>query len=280
MLIYLKCLKHCKGFVPCCIGPSPDPSSQCSSSPLKIKFRSYQWAISLLVTPPLGALSKAMPVKQKIKKMGCQTKPQTIIPLPMTMFEGASEFMIHGSQFSLYQLGPHDNSSQSESSFLVSVLKGFIYSHHSSPVVCQLVEKNLSLNQYSAEHGTVTILYFSKSLLLQDLQVDPNISRMNAGSCSFDLLVHLGLFPGKPNKAQADKMPLDAVVSRGNCCCGNISYHGFVFLVSKYFQYMSVAETTTGGTCLILSTTIGIQNAIKLMTVPSSTLTVGPNLPT
>jgi hypothetical protein len=30
-----------------------------------------------------------------------------------------------------------------------------------------------------------------------------------------------------------------------------------VFLVSKYFQHVSVTETTTGGTCLILSTTIG-----------------------
>jgi len=30
-----------------------------------------------------------------------------------------------------------------------------------------------------------------------------------------------------------------------------------VFLVSKYFQHVSVTETTTGGTCFILSTTIG-----------------------
>ena len=30
-----------------------------------------------------------------------------------------------------------------------------------------------------------------------------------------------------------------------------------VFLVSKYFQHVSVTETTTGGTCFIISTTIG-----------------------
>jgi hypothetical protein len=83
---------------------------------------------------------------------------------------------------------------------------------------------------------------------------------MNAGSCSFDLLTRLGLFPGQPNEALAEydtKVPLDAVVSRGSCYCGRISRHGFVFLVSKYFQHVSVAETPTGGTCFILSTTIG-----------------------
>ena len=77
---------------------------------------------------------------------------------------------------------------------------------------------------------------FSKSLLLQDLQVDPDVGRMNAGSCSFDLLVRLGLFPGQPNETLAEydtKVPLDAVISRGNCYCGRISRHGFVFLVSK-----------------------------------------------
>ena len=181
----------------------------------------------------------------------------------MTLFEGASEFVIHGGQFNqvtgnLYQLGPHDDSGQSKRSFLVSLLEGF--SHRSPPVVRRLVEKDSSLNQYSAEQGTVTLPHFSKSLLLQDLQVDPDVGRMNAGSCSFDLLTRLGLFPGQPNEALAEydtKVPLDAVVSRGNCYCGRISRHGFVFLVSKYFQHVSVAETTTGGTCFILSTTIG-----------------------
>jgi hypothetical protein len=140
------------------------------------------------------------------------------------------------------------------------VLEGFIYSCHSPPVVRRLVEKDSSLNQYFVEHGTVTIPHFSKSLLLQDLQVDPHVGRMNGGSCSFDLLARLGLFPGQANEAMAQydtEVPLDAVISRGNCYCGRISRHGFVFLVSKYFQYMSVAETTTGVTCFILSTTIG-----------------------
>ena len=116
------------------------------------------------------------------------------------------------------------------------------------------------MNQYSAEHDTVNIPHFSKSLLLQDLQVDPDVGRLNAGSCSFDLLARLGLFPGQANQALAQydtEVPLDEVISRGNCYCGRISRHGFMFLVSKYFQHVSVAEAETGGTCFILSTTIG-----------------------
>jgi len=182
----------------------------------------------------------------------------------MALFEGASDFVIHDGRFisNFYQLGPHDDSSQSESSesFFVSVLESFIYSRRSPAFVRQLVEKDSSLNQYSADYGTVTIPNFSKSLLLQDLEVHPNVGRMNAGSCSFDLLARLGLFPGQPDEALANydtEVPLDAVVSRGNCYCGRISRHGFVFLVSKYFQHVSMAETTNGGTCFILSTTIG-----------------------
>ena len=42
---------------------------------------------------------------------------------PMALFEGASEFTIQGGSFTgsqiTYQLGSHDDSSQSESSFLV-----------------------------------------------------------------------------------------------------------------------------------------------------------------
>ena len=182
--------------------------------------------------------------------------------LPMTLLEGASEFVIHGGQFNhvTYQLGPHDSSGQSESPSLVSVLEGFMYSPCSPPVIRRLVEKDSSLNQYSVEHGTVTIPHFSKSLLLQDLQIDPDVGRLNGGSCSFDLLARLGLFPGQANEALAQydtEVPLDAVVSRGNCYCGRISRHGFVFLVSKYFQHVSLAEATTGGTCFILLTTIG-----------------------
>ena len=137
-----------------------------------------------------------------------------------------------------------------------------VYSKGSPPVVRRLVEKDKSFNQYSAEHGTVTIPHFSKSLLLQDLKVDPDVGRLNAsaGSCSFDLLVRLGLSPGQPNESLAEydtRVPLDAVVSRGNCYCGRISRHGFVFLVSKYFQHVSLEQTATGGTCFILSTTVG-----------------------
>ena len=184
----------------------------------------------------------------------------------MTPFEGPSEFVIHGGQFNqvmgnFYQLGgPHDDSSQSEPSSFVSVLEGFIYSLRVPLVVRRLVEKDSSLNQYSVRDGTVNIPRFSKSLLLQDLQADRDVGRMNAGSCSFDFMVRLGLFPGQTNETLAEydtKVPLDAVISRGNCYCGRISRHGFVFLVSKYFQHVSVAESTTGGTCFILSTTIG-----------------------
>ena len=199
------------------------------------------------------------------KKRGIRTKPQLIIPLSMALFEAASEFVIHGGQFNqvtgnFYQLGPHDDSSQSERSFFVFCRNVVCIHVCSPPVVRRLVEKDSSLNQYSAEHGTVTIPHFSKSLLLQDLQVDPDVGRMNAGSCSFDLLVRLGLFPGQPNEALANYdtgVPLDAVVSRGNCYCGRISRHGFVFLVSKYFQHVSVAEATEGGTCFDILTSIG-----------------------
>ncbi|KAF8967548.1 hypothetical protein BDZ97DRAFT_1803931 [Flammula alnicola] len=166
----------------------------------------------------------------------------------MTFFERASEFEINGGQFNgvhnvvgnIY-LGQHEDSSQASA-------------------VRKLVEKDASLNQYSAQHGTLTIPHFSKSLLLQDLPVDPDAGRISAGSCSFDLLARLGLFPGQPNEALAEydaDVPLDAVVSRGSCYCGRISRHGFVFLVSKYFQHAAMAEVAGGGTCIVLSTSIG-----------------------
>jgi len=126
--------------------------------------------------------------------------------------------------------------------------------------VRRLVEKDSCLNQYSVEHGTVTIPRFSKSLLLRDLQVDHDAGRISSGSCSFDLLARLGLFPGQLNEVLAEydaDVSLDTVVSRGNCYCGRISRHGFIFLVSKYFQHASMAETTRSGTCFILSTSIG-----------------------
>lgn len=127
-------------------------------------------------------------------------------------------------------------------------------------VVRKLFEKDSSLNQYSVENDTVTIPRFSKSLLLRDLQLDPNSGRISNGSCSFDLLGRLGLFPGQSNEALAEydtSVPLDAVVSRGNCYCGRFSRHGFIFLVSKYFQHASMVKTKKGGTCFILSTSIG-----------------------
>ena len=124
----------------------------------------------------------------------------------------------------------------------------------------KLVEKDAALNQYSVENGTLKIPRFSKSLLLQDLPIDFDVGRISAGSCSFDLLARLGLSPGQDNEALAEydtDVPLDAVVSRGNCYCGRMSRHGLIFLVSKYFQYASVEKATGGGTCIVLSTSIG-----------------------
>ncbi|KAF8814010.1 hypothetical protein BYT27DRAFT_7206382 [Phlegmacium glaucopus] len=161
----------------------------------------------------------------------------------MSFFEGASEFIIHGGQFNniagdVY-LGQHEGSSQ---------------------LVRRLVEKDADLNQYSVEHNTLTIPHFSKSLLLQDIPVDADAGRISKGSCSFDLLARLGLFPGQQNdslaKYDAD-VPLGAVVSRGNCYCGRISRHGFIFLVSKYFQRASMVEVAGGGSCIVLLTSIG-----------------------
>ena len=126
--------------------------------------------------------------------------------------------------------------------------------------LCRLVEKDAALNQYCIENGTLKIPHFSKSLLLQDLPIDFDAGQISAGSCSFDLLARLGLSPGQDNEALAEydaDVPLDAVVSRGNCYCGRISQHGLIFLVSKYFQYASVEKATGGGTCIVLSTSIG-----------------------
>ncbi|PPQ96157.1 hypothetical protein CVT26_004792 [Gymnopilus dilepis] len=161
----------------------------------------------------------------------------------MSLFEGASEFEISGGQF--------------------SHIAGNVYlgsSENARQAVQRLVEKDASLNQYSAEHGTLSIPRFSKSLLLRELPIDPDVGRISRGSCSFDLLVRLGLFPGQQNEALAEydmEVPVDEVVSRGNCYCGRISRHGFIFLVSKYFQHASMAEATGGGSCIILSTSIG-----------------------
>lgn len=128
------------------------------------------------------------------------------------------------------------------------------------PVVRRLVEKDASLNRYSAERGTLSIPRFSKSLLLRDLPECPEVGRIGAGSCAFDLLVRLGLFPGQPSETFAEydtAVPLGAVVSRGNCYCGRISRHGFIYLVSKYFQTASMADVSGGGTCIVISTSIG-----------------------
>jgi hypothetical protein len=127
-------------------------------------------------------------------------------------------------------------------------------------VIRRLVEKDADLNQYSVEHNTLTIPHFSKSLLLQDILVDSDAGRISKGSCSFDLLARLGLFPGQHNDALAKydaDVPLGAVVSRGNCYCGRISRHGFIFLVSKYFQRASMAEVAGGGSCIVILTSIG-----------------------
>lgn len=126
--------------------------------------------------------------------------------------------------------------------------------------VRRLVENDASLNQYSADHGTLNIPHFSKALLLRDLHECPDMGRISSGSCAFDLLIRLGLFPGQPNDALAEydtAVPVGSVVSRGNCYCGKISRHGFIFLVSKYFQHASLAEVAGGGICIVISTTIG-----------------------
>ncbi len=101
---------------------------------------------------------------------------------------------------------------------------------------------------------------FSKSLLLRDLKECPDVGRINTGSCAFSLLSRLGLSPGKPNEALAEydgAVPLDAVVGRGSCYCGHISRHGFIYLVSRYFQDVTMAEVSGGGTCIVMSTSIG-----------------------
>ena len=95
---------------------------------------------------------------------------------------------------------------------------------------------------------------------MRDLPECPDVGRVGTGSCAFDLLVRLGLFPGQPNEELAEydaAVPLGAVVSRGNCYCGRISRHGFIYLVSRYFQDATMAEVSGGGTCIVISTSIG-----------------------
>lgn len=52
-------------------------------------------------------------------------------------------------------------------------------------------------------------------------------------------------------------IPIENVVARGTCCCGRISRHGLVHLVSRFFQHASIQETSSGGTIITINTTIG-----------------------
>ena len=109
--------------------------------------------------------------------------------------------------------------------------------------------------------GTIRIPRFSRSLLLKDLSVDtsePSSARLEV-SCSYDLASSLRLLPGQENEefAEYDEVPVDRAISRGQCYCGRISRHGLLFLVSRHLQDVTMAETTSGGSSIVIQTTLG-----------------------
>lgn len=102
---------------------------------------------------------------------------------------------------------------------------------------------------------------FTKDLLLNITNITTDAAgRPTSGSCCFDLAWRLGLLPGQSNSGFTEYeqgIPISEVVTRGSCCCGRISRHGFVHLVSRFFQHASVQETPGAGTAIIINTTIG-----------------------
>ena len=109
--------------------------------------------------------------------------------------------------------------------------------------------------------GTIRIPLFSRSLLLRDLSVDtsePSSARLEV-SCSYDLASSLRLLPGQENEefADYDEVSIDRAVSRGQCYCGRISRHGLIFLISRHLQDVTMAETISWGSSIVVQTTLG-----------------------
>ena len=109
--------------------------------------------------------------------------------------------------------------------------------------------------------GTIRLPRFSRSLLLRDLSVDtsePSGERLEV-SCSYDLASSLRLLPGQENEefAEYDEVLMDRAVSRGQCYCGRISRHGLLFLISRHLQDVTTVETTSGGSSIVVQTTLG-----------------------
>ena len=108
---------------------------------------------------------------------------------------------------------------------------------------------------------TIRIPRFSKSLLLRDLSVDtsePSYSQFTV-SCSYDLGSSLRLLPGQENEefAEFDEVPVDRAVSRGPHYCGQISRHGLLFLISRHLQHITTRGTPSGGSSIVVQTTLG-----------------------
>ncbi|KAF5323749.1 hypothetical protein D9619_012878 [Psilocybe cf. subviscida] len=123
-------------------------------------------------------------------------------------------------------------------------------------------ENDASFNEYSPAEGTLKLPSFTKDLLLNitGSTLTDAASRPTSGSCCFDLAWRLGLLPGQPNSGfmeYDEKIPIAKVVTRSSCCCGRISRHGLVYLVSHFFQHASAQEIPGGGTIITINTTIG-----------------------
>lgn len=124
------------------------------------------------------------------------------------------------------------------------------------------MEQDMPCNEYSDAKATIKLPIFTKELLigLTNIPTGDTPRRRTAGSCCFDLAWRLGLLPDQPNSGFAEyeqNIPITNVVMRGMCCCARISRHGFVHLVSRFFQSASVQETPGAGNTITINTTIG-----------------------
>ncbi|KAF5323687.1 hypothetical protein D9619_012868 [Psilocybe cf. subviscida] len=169
------------------------------------------------------------------------TQQQSSTLPDMPSFEKASNIAISGGNF--------------------SEIHGSVYLGHPVAELRKIAEKDSVFNEYSPTEGTLKLPTFTKDLLLNITNVvTDSASRPTSGSCCFDLAWRLGLLPGQPNSGFTEyepDTPIAEVVTRSTCCCGRISRHGFVHLVSRFFQHASMQESAGSGAIITINTTIG-----------------------
>ena len=95
---------------------------------------------------------------------------------------------------------------------------------------------------------TVPRLRLSKPLSLNKLKSPATINKAKKTMtttylCPSDLASRLDLLSDQENKSLAeydDDVPIDHIVCREKCCCGQISRYGLVFLVSRHHQDITI----------------------------------------